>query len=242
VSAGWITFAFETANFLLLAAALGWLFFRPVRAALERRRDEIAEEQRAASAAREQAESDRRAEAERRRAAEAELSALRERLAREAEAEKQALLAEGRAAIAREHARAEQELVALRRAQTRVLARDAVAAAHEIVRRLLAALKAPSLDELLIESACRDLRTLRAGGALTPIVIESAEPLGPALEVRLRAAAEADQASLRVDPSLIAGVRIISARGLVDASAAGLAAQAERLLVARIEAEEPRDG
>jgi hypothetical protein len=38
VSASWVTFAFEAANFLLLTALLAWLFFRPLRAALERRR------------------------------------------------------------------------------------------------------------------------------------------------------------------------------------------------------------
>ena len=31
VSPSWVTFLFEAANFLLLAAVLGWLFFRPVR-------------------------------------------------------------------------------------------------------------------------------------------------------------------------------------------------------------------
>ena len=33
-----VTFAFETANFLILAGLLSWFFFRPVRGALERRR------------------------------------------------------------------------------------------------------------------------------------------------------------------------------------------------------------
>jgi len=56
LSATWVTFLFEAANFLLLAAVLGWLFFRPVRDALERRRSELESEQRAATEARAEAE------------------------------------------------------------------------------------------------------------------------------------------------------------------------------------------
>jgi hypothetical protein len=44
-----------------------------------------------------------------------------------------------------------------------------------------------------------------------------------------------------VVPELGAGVRILTARGLIDASAAGLAAHAERALVARFDAEAAPD-
>ena len=56
MSASWVTFVFEAANFLVLAALLGRLFFRPVRDALERRRAELEGEREAARRVREEAE------------------------------------------------------------------------------------------------------------------------------------------------------------------------------------------
>jgi F-type H+-transporting ATPase subunit b len=242
VSAGWVTFAFEAANFLLLMALLAWLFFRPVREALEKRRSEIEGEQRAAVAAREEAERERAQLAAERAAREVELAAARERLAREAESEREALLEAGRTQLKRERERLDLELRAARRAQTRALARDAAFAAHAIVRRLLAELKGPELEETLLASACRDLEELARGGPLAPIVIESAGPLLPAQEARLAAAAGAprDAASSRIDPELVAGLRVLTARGLVDATVAGISAQTERLLVSRIDGENDR--
>lgn len=242
MSAGWVTFAFEAANFLLLAVLLAWLFFRPVRAVLERRRGEIEGEQRAAAAAREQAERAREQLAAERSAQDAELAASRERLAREAESEREALLEAGRAQIRRERERLDLELRAARRAETRALARDAAFAAHAIVRRLLSELKGPDLEEMLRASACRNLEQLCRGGSLAPIVIESAEPLDPAQQARLASAAgvERDAASLRIDPDLVAGLRVLTARGLVDATVSGISAQTERLLVSRIDGENDR--
>jgi hypothetical protein len=52
----------------------------------------------------------------------------------------------------------------------------------------------------------------------------------------------AGDVSHRVDPDLVAGVRVVTARGLVDASAAGLAAQAERLLVGQLDRESSNHG
>lgn len=242
MSASWITFAFEVANFLLLAALLGWLFFRPVRAALERRRSELENERCAALAAREQAERERSEAQAQRAEQQTGLDALRDRLRHEAEAEKQDLLERGRAQMQRERERVEQELLALRRAQARASARDAACAAHEIVRRLLAELNGPELEELLVSAACRELEALRAsGGPLAPLVIESARPLAPETGRRLLAAAGngAGDASVRVDPELIAGLRVLSARGLVDASVAGISGQTEQLLVQHVAGEPP---
>jgi F0F1-type ATP synthase membrane subunit b/b' len=85
VSPTWVTFAFEAANFALLAALLAWIFFRPVRAALERRRSQLEGEARAAAAAHEQAERERAAAIAQRSAQQAELEASRTRLRAEAE-------------------------------------------------------------------------------------------------------------------------------------------------------------
>lgn len=238
MSASWVTFAFELANFLVLAFALGWLFFRPVRAALERRRSEIEAERRSAEKAHQQAESELSQAAARRAELEARLDELRERLRREAEVEKQALLESARAQIERERERSEQELLGLRRAQARESARDAAYAAGEIVRALLGRLKGPELEELLLAAACRELEALRAGGRLAPLVIESAAPLAAATRARLLAAAGSAGAetSERMVPDLIAGLRVVTVRGLVDLSVAGAASRIEQLLAGRIEA------
>lgn len=237
MSATWVTFVFEAANFLLLAGLLAWLFFRPVRAALERRRVALESEERAAAEAHAAAETERSQLASERKAIEGERVAARERLRREAESEREALLEAGRAQMKRERERLDQELVTARHAQTRTLARDAAFAGRALVQRLLAELKGPELDELLLASACRELEGLARGGSLAPIVIESATPLDPARQARVSAAAGLGrgEAQARVDPELIAGLRVLTARGLVDGTVAGIAAQTERLLVSRID-------
>jgi len=126
----------------------------------------------------------------------------------------------------------------------RALARDAAFAAREIVVRLLEEMKGAELDQTLLRAACRELEELRASGSLGNVVIESAAPLDrPALAAIAEAAGiSPDTATHRVDPDLVVGVRVLTAKGLVDTSAAGLAAQAERVLVREIEREDADRG
>jgi F0F1-type ATP synthase membrane subunit b/b' len=77
VSPTWSTFLFEMANFLLLAAVLGWLFFRPVRDALEKRRAGLEAEDREAAEKLAEAERLRAEAADRRSELEASLATLR---------------------------------------------------------------------------------------------------------------------------------------------------------------------
>jgi F-type H+-transporting ATPase subunit b len=244
VSTTWVTFLFEVANFVLLAAVLGWVFFRPVREALERRRSEFESEQRAA--ADDRAEASRTLEEAHARRAELEgsLAALRERVQHEAETERERILEAARGQTQREHERLKDEIVSLRRAQARSLARDAAFAAREIVVRLLEEMEGPDLEQSLLHAACRELEKLRASGPLAPVVVESVRPLN---NLALAAVAEASgveaaDAVHRIDPDLVAGVRVLTARGLVDASAAGLAVHAERLLVDRLDEENSSHG
>jgi len=239
VSATWVTFLFEAANFLLLAAVLGWLFFRPVREALERRRSELESEQHAAREARAEAERELQQARARRSELEGSLEELRERVQREAESERERLIETARAQTQRERETLKEELISLRRGQARSLAQDAAFAAKEIVVRLLGKMEGPDLEATLLEAACRELATLRASGSLAPLIVESARALdNAALAVVAEAAAVSPaEARHRVDPSLVAGIRVLTAKGLIDASAVGLAAQAERLLVSRIEEE-----
>ena len=244
MSATWVTFLFEAANFLLLAAVLGWLFFRPVRDALERRRSALESEQRAAA--------DARAEAERalqnartlRSELESSLAELRERVQRDAEGERERLLESARVQARQERETLERELASVRRAQAQSLARDAASAAREIVARLLEQMQGPDLEDTLLRAACRELEKLRSAGPLAPVAIESVHPLGDAGLAALADAAGVAPADAvhRIDPDLVAGFRVLTARGLVDASATGLATQAERVLLSQLERESSNHG
>lgn len=243
MSATWVTFFFEGANFLLLAALLGWLFFRPVRAALEKRRSQYEAEQKAAEVARQEAER-LLADAQVQRAKlEGSMEELRQRLEREAEAERDRLIAAARAQTQREHETRKQELVAQRRAQTQTLARDAAHAAVQIVVHLLDQMQGPELEQTLLAAACRELEKLRSAGPLAPVVIESVRPLGDdAVDAFVEATGlAAADLTCRLDPELVAGVRVLTAKGLVDLSAAGLAAQAERVLNEKLDREKADD-
>ena len=244
MTATWVTFLFESANFLLLAALLGWFFFRPVRDALERRRSELESEQRAA--AEDRAEAERALQHARARHSELEgsLEELRERVQREAEAESERLVETARAQIQRERDTLKAELVSLRRTQARSVARDAAFSAREIVVRLLETMEGPDLEGSLQRVAYRELEKLRLSGALAPVLIESACPLDAAALTTLAEAAgvATADAAHRVDSDLVVGLRVLTARGLVDVSAAGMAAQVECMLVGLLDRENSNHG
>ena len=240
MSASWVTFLFEAANFLLLAAVLGWFFFRPVRDALERRRNELEKERQAAEEARNAAQEALEQARAQRTDFESTMESLRDRILQEAEAEAGRILESARAQARRERETWKEELVSERRARAHSLALDAAFAAREIVAGLLDRVAGPELEIALLDEACRELEGLRRAGPLSPIVIESSRPLDDATRKALFEAASvrADGATIRIDAALIAGVRVVTARGLVDVSGAGLAAQAERALVARLDRED----
>ena len=244
MSPSWVTFLFEAANFLLLAALLGWVFFRPVRGALERRRAGLEAEEREAAEKRAEAERALAEAAARRSELESSLASLREHVREEAERERSRLLDAAREQAQRERETLKTELAALRRGQARRVASDAAAAAREIVVRLLEQIESPDLEQALVGAASRELAKLAAAGPVAPVIVESAGALDPAgLDALARVAGVAgSEMTARLVPELGAGVRILTARGLIDASAAGLAAHAERALVARFDAEAVEDG
>ncbi|HTY16728.1 MAG TPA: ATP synthase F0 subunit B [Myxococcota bacterium] len=244
MSPSWATFLFEAANFLLLAALLGWLFFRPVRDALERRRAALETEEREAAEKRSEAERTLAEATARRRALETSLADLRERALREAEDERARLIAAAREQAQRERETFKAELVALRLDQAHAIALDAAAAAREIVVGLLERIDAPGLEDALLATVRRQITELAAGGPLGPLIVEAAAGLAPEALAALADAAKVSAAEVtqRFVPSLVAGLRVLTTRGLVDASAVGLAAQAERALVIELETEESEHG
>lgn len=225
------TFLFEAINFLLLAALLGWLLFRPVRAMIEAR--QAADAKRGGELDRRAAEFDRRRDQlqEQQAAFETEMAGSRKTRLAAAEQEAAAIVERARGTAERERDRTARTLAHLEQAQLERLA-DAVAeAARQAVAHLLARLEGPEIDAALLRAACRELEALD-GASLGAVLVESARPLGEAERAAVAASlgARAASSTFRAVPDLGAGVRITTGRGLIDASAAALAAEAGRLL------------
>jgi F0F1-type ATP synthase membrane subunit b/b' len=225
------TFLFELINVLLLAGLLGWLLFRPVRAALQARQD--AERQRRDALTAHEAEiQQQRLDLEQRlRAFEMEIADTRQqRLAAVAE-EATTIRRQAHDAAERERDGARRTLAQLDRAHAERLSAAVAAVARDSVARLLATIDGPDLDVSLARAASGKLAALD-GRTLGAVLVESAhlldEPARAAVNRVLDGQAHA--AEFRVVPDLGAGVRIVTAKGLIDASARGIAREAERFL------------
>lgn len=225
------TFLFEATNFLLLAGLLGWLLFKPVRTVLQARR---AEEKRQVEAlAARVAESDgQRADLDqRRRAFEEEIAGLRRSHIAAANRDAAAIVAHAHDSVQRERDLVKRGLAQLEHAQVERLSAAVAAATRASVVRLLTTLGGTDLDASLAQGACRQLEGLQ-GRALGPVLIESARPLADSVHAAIAAAlnGHARSTEFRVVPDLGAGLRITTAHGLIDASALGLARDAEGLV------------
>lgn len=225
------TFLFELINVLLLIGLLGWLFFKPVRAALQakqgaeqQRRDELAA--RVTEVERQRADLDHRL-----RAFETDMAQRRQAHLAAATQEGAAIRAQAHDAAARERESVARTFAQLERAQLERLSAAVAAATRESVARLLATLGAADLEVSLAHAACRQLVALD-GSSLGAVLVESAHPLGDAARAAVTAALDdhAHSAQFRVVPDLGGGLRIVTSKGLIDASARGIAREAERLL------------
>lgn len=235
------TFLLEIVNFLVLAAVLHRLLYRPLRAAVERRRGEYEAAQAAADANRRASETARtQAEAELRdvehrrlellEQARGEADARRTQLLARAEAEAETRLAESRRTVEDE-----------RREMFAALEDDVFRAARTLAERLLRESVGTSLDEQLaarlaetLEAAANDARTRAAvdGGADAPILESAAELTAPARERLERAVAALATTPLpvvrRTNPDLLGGVRLRIGGAVWDATLAGQLEQARR--------------
>ena len=224
------TFLFELINVLLLIGLLGWLFFKPVRAALQakqgaeqQRRDELAA--RVTEVERQRADLDHRL-----RAFETDMAQRRQAHLAAATQEGAAIRAQAHDAAARERESVARTFAQLERAQLERLSAAVAAATRESVARLLATLSAPDLEVSLAHAACRQLAALD-GSLLGAVLVESAHPLGDVARAAVTVALDGRAPSqFRVVPDLGAGLRIVTSKGLIDASALGIAREAERLL------------
>jgi len=240
----WVTFAFEVANFLLLVALLGWIFFRPVRRALEQRRAGLEATQKAAAETLAQAQQKLADATARSQDLEAELEKTRERAHRAAEQESARILEKGRQQASRERQALEAELLAIRHQEAHTAVRDAASFARDIVVGLLQRIDGRELETALRDAACVELAKLAAAGSLAQVIVEAAQPLdAEAIAAIRRATGQPEQEILeRTVPELVTGLRILTNRGMVDVSATGIATHVEQALIARIDAEEEDHG
>jgi F-type H+-transporting ATPase subunit b len=229
------TFLLEAANFLVLAAVLAWLFFRPVSAALENRR---AEQQRQADEAAQKlaAAEQMRAEIEH-KYTDLEQDLEQRRSQSQAAAERQAaqILQQAREAAQRESDTAKTRLSYLERSQRQRLARVIAETAAVSIERWLNQIDQPPLRHFLTTAACREIESFD-GNSLAPVRVESAHPLDQTDRAALLAAlgAAGESAEFHVIEDLGMGLRVSTNRGLVDASSAGLCTFAEHQLASRL--------
>ncbi|HVW02445.1 MAG TPA: ATP synthase F0 subunit B [Planctomycetaceae bacterium] len=229
------TFLFEAANFLVLAAVLGWLFFKPVRQALQNYRarlDTLSQQAQAQLAEAEQTRAQLQVE---RNALRDELAKVRTETLEAARQEAARIANEARDQAARLRRSAEQHVAHLDQSQAALLAQAVAVAAGKLVGDLLTQIASVDLNASLIHAACDQLRGLSLDG--TPVTIESPQPIADEDRAKLAAVlgAAAANASYRVVPDLGSGVRITTSRGLVDATVAGLAEFAQRALASELE-------
>lgn len=233
------TFVFELVNFLALAGLLGWLLFKPVRAMLQAR--QAAEKQQADQLAARAADADRvHAEWLQRTASfDAEMTDARAQRLAAADQQAATIVARAREVAAQERDRAVRTLAHVEQAQLEKLAVAVASTAREAVGRFLTAIESPDLDASLLRAACRRLESIGAG-ALGTVLVESARPLDERERSAIATAlgTRAASTAFQVVPDLGVGLRVSTGLGLIDASAAGIAAAAERRLKDALAAEE----
>jgi F0F1-type ATP synthase membrane subunit b/b' len=237
VSPSLTTFLFETANFVALAALLAWLFFKPVRQAIDTQR--MTMQTQVEEAARKLSDAERvrqEIDAQHRKLA-TELERLRAETRQTAQQESDALLTATRAQLERERAALRRDMLNLEKAQMTKLARALASAAHVTIKRFFAQMEGPELEQLLLKAASRELKLI-SNHDLGPVTIESAVSLNAEAKQTIAFAMGTHQTTVdfRVVPELVAGVRIATRHGLIDASVTGLARFAEQALAADITA------
>jgi len=219
-------FLFEAANLLVLALALGWAFFKPVRRVLDAEVDRHAKQDE--DAAQRKAEAEALMEQARTARAEAarERDEQRQQMLEAARREAAGVLDKARATQAAERQALGQEMQAARAAEASALAETVGRIAGASVRDLLERLDGPSLDQALVGAACKALESMpqeTRGSAQ----VESARPLAEESRRQLERALGI-HIEERIVPELGAGVRVTTAGGQVDTTASAIARQAAR--------------
>lgn len=221
----WTTFALEIVNFLVLVWLLKRFFYKPVRTAIEARRQAIEQTLQAAEATRTEAAGIKTEYEHRLNDWQIEKRKMQQALQQELSAERERRLAALDAELSQQREKA--RLLAEREAQAREahLAREAQAHAGQFAAKLLERVACPPLQEQLINMLMSDLQTPGNGldfeklrgawrsAASVPAVV-TAYPLD---EPTRRALVQAMEKTLgtphlppefRVEPQLLAGVQL----------------------------------
>ena len=226
------TFLFEAANFLVLAAALGWLFFKPVRQAILDYREKFEADNQQAAAKLAEAEAMRQQIQDKHAQLQSELNERRNDELAAIERRADEILTAARAEAAQQR---EQSLLLASRisdSQRDTLAEVAAASAADAVGKLLQQIEGPDLEEARAEYE-EIVERADPHQALAPVKVESSESLSAQQTAALRAALgpAGETADFRIADGIGAGVRVSTARGLIDTSTSGLAYFSRQSLV-----------
>jgi F0F1-type ATP synthase membrane subunit b/b' len=222
-------FLFEAANFLVLAGALGWVLFKPMRRVLDAERARHAESVEDIERQRSSLEVQRSALADERTSIAAELEQHRTEALELARREADELREATRKATENERAAFQRELEARKRAELDSLVEGVGQLAAGTVERLMRELGGPALDLSLVRSLTAGLE-----GVTGEATVESAQALNGESQALLDAALP-EGYQVRVRPELGAGLRITSTSGQIDVSALGFAREARRTLSLELE-------
>lgn len=230
------TFVFETANFVALAAILAWLLFKPVRKALADQQAKTRQLEQDAAQKLTDAQHLRDEIASQQHKLASELDATRAKTLEAAKQEAAEILADARAHADRERAALKREALNIEKAQATKIAQAVAVATHNTVKQFLQQMEGPDLERTLLKAACRELQAF-SHNSLAPVTVESATELdGDARELITKSLGpSAKTANFRVVPELNGGLRVSTARGLIDASVAGLANFAGQSLSAEMQ-------
>lgn len=214
-------FLFESLNFLLLAGALGYVLFKPVRRMLDQELKQRAQDEARQNQLRAEADAMNKKARQEQEALDQELATRRDAIIAAAHKEAEQKLEQARKDQTAEREHFLQELQATSDLQTRALADTVGRVAGASVLRLLQSIDGPDLDAALIRAACDEVRTLPEP-ARASARVDSARPLDAESRTVLEQVLGSGFVE-RVDDTLGAGVRIIMASGQVDATALSFA-------------------
>lgn len=226
------TFLFEAANFLVLAAALGWLFFKPVRQAIIDYREKFEADNQQAAAKLAEAEAMRQQIQDTHAQLQTELNERRGDEIAAIQRQADEILTSARSAAAMQRKQSLLQASRISDSQRDTLAEVAAASAADAVAKLLQQIEGPELQEGLVQAACRQLESLDHQ-VLAPVKVESSESLSAEQSAALRAAlgSAGQTADFRIADGIGMGVRVSTARGLIDTSTRGLAYFSRQTLV-----------
>jgi F-type H+-transporting ATPase subunit b len=246
MSFSWTTFALQAVNFLILVWLLKRFVFRPVRAALDQRKLEMARAQADVQSARDHAEAARKDFETRQMQLEAQRQALADQSRAQMAEERSRMIEEARAEIGRQSTAAQKLLQEERERAARELSERTVRLALQIAQTLLRQIASSGLDQLFLDRVVEHLDSLpeaernalltqlaRDAGQLT---VTTASPLQATAQSQWRAALNprlggSPRISFATDAALIAGVELNFPHAVLRFSWSSALTQAQRELI-----------